>query len=77
MNPIKTKFVLTQEAFDLLLRWLDPDDRDRAGQRYEEIRQSIIRNFARRGSPVAEELADEVMNRVAKRLPEIIDSYDG
>lgn len=72
----KTSWVLTQEAFDRLLGWLD-QDRDRAGARYEEIRKSLIRNYVRRGCPVAEELTDETMNRVAKKLADILQSYRG
>jgi DNA-directed RNA polymerase specialized sigma24 family protein len=67
---------LTQEAFDGLLLWLDPD-RERAGKRYGEIQGKLIRIFVRRGCPIADELADETINRVAKKLAEIRDSYVG
>lgn len=66
----------TREAFDRLLAWLDPD-RERAGEKYEEIRGKLIRIFARRGCPVAEELADEVIDRVARKYLEIADTYEG
>ncbi len=64
-------WVLTQEAFDALLGWLDPD-RERAAKRYEEIRRRLIRFFTgRRCSPAdVEGLADETMNRVAKKVQE-------
>ncbi|HEY7785163.1 MAG TPA: hypothetical protein VIB00_10575, partial [Pyrinomonadaceae bacterium] len=57
-------WVLTQESFDALLHWLDPQ-RDRAGLRYEEIRRSLIKIFACRGCAEPEDLADETINRVS------------
>ena len=36
---LKKDWVLTQDAFDVLLARLDPDA-ERAGRRYEEIRQA-------------------------------------
>ena len=72
----KSSWVLTQEAFDRLLGWLD-HDRERAGARYEEIRTRLIKIYARRGCPVPEELTDETINRVAKKLAEIVASYRG
>jgi DNA-directed RNA polymerase specialized sigma24 family protein len=72
----KIKADLTQESFDRLLDWLDRD-RDRAGDRYEEIRSQLIKIFVCRGCTTAEELADETINRVAKKLHEILDNYVG
>ena len=72
----KRKWQLDQEAFDRLLEWLNPD-RDAAGLRYEEIRLSLIRIFEYRGCATPEEMADDTMNRVTKRLPEISESYVG
>jgi len=60
-----------------MLEWLAPGDRDLAGERYECVRKNIIRNYARRGCPVAEDLADEAINRVAEKLPEIIAVFIG
>jgi RNA polymerase sigma factor (sigma-70 family) len=59
-----------------LLAWLDPD-REIAGQKYEVIRAGLIRIFVSRGFSDAEDLADEAINRVMKRLPEIRDTYVG
>ncbi|MDT5158164.1 MAG: hypothetical protein QOH51_2521 [Acidobacteriota bacterium] len=67
---------LTQAAFDSLLAWLDPD-RDRAGRRYEFIRQRLIKIFTCRGRPDAEELADETINRVTLKAPDIVKNYEG
>jgi len=67
---------LTQESFDLLLSWLHPDA-DEAGRIYVKIRAGLVRNFARQGVPVPEELADITVDRVAQKLPEIIDNWKG
>lgn len=67
---------LTQESFDLLLSWLHPDP-DEAGRIYVKIRAGLVRNFARQGVPVPEELADITLDRVAQKLPEIIDNWEG
>jgi DNA-directed RNA polymerase specialized sigma24 family protein len=52
-------------------------DRDRAAQKYETIRASLIRIFIAKGCSDAEDLADEAFSRVAKKLPEIRDGYVG
>jgi DNA-directed RNA polymerase specialized sigma24 family protein len=66
----------TQEDFNRLLSWLD-SDRDRAGERYERIRRKLILLFASRGGTSPEEMADECINRVIKKLPEIEQQYTG
>lgn len=58
---------LTGEALDGLLAQLDAD-RERAAAKYEEIRRRLIRLFLWRGSQIPEELADETINRVARKL---------
>jgi RNA polymerase sigma factor (sigma-70 family) len=73
---MKKDWVLTQEAFDKLLDWLDPD-RDVAGRKYEAIRLRLIKIFTCRGCSEAEDLADETINRVAARVSEIASSYQG
>jgi DNA-directed RNA polymerase specialized sigma24 family protein len=60
---------LTTESFEALLQRLGPD-RDRAGLAYEEIRHRLVRLFEWRGCANGEELADETINRVARRLAE-------
>jgi DNA-directed RNA polymerase specialized sigma24 family protein len=66
----------TQELFEALLDWLDPN-RDSAGQRYEAIRAGLIRVFVSKGLNDAEHYTDEVIDRVMKRLPEIRTGYVG
>jgi len=60
---------LTRDGFEALLTQLDPD-RERAGERYEIIRRKLVRLFEWRGCDGAEDLADETLNRVARRLAE-------
>lgn len=67
---------LTHETFEILLGWLD-SSREAAGRKYEVIRAGLIRIFVSKGFSDAENLADEVINRVAKRLPEIEADYVG
>jgi DNA-directed RNA polymerase specialized sigma24 family protein len=61
--------VLTQDALDKLLAWLDPD-RDAAGEKYESIRHTLIRFFEWRRCLPAAEHVDETINRVARRIAE-------
>jgi hypothetical protein len=67
---------ITQEEFDRLLAWLNPD-RERAGEKYEWIRKRLIKLFVCRGSNRAEELSDKTINRVAQKLREIEATYVG
>ncbi|HEX8130142.1 MAG TPA: hypothetical protein VF527_13650 [Pyrinomonadaceae bacterium] len=70
------EWALTQEHFNQLLLWLSPS-REQAAKRYEEIRRRLITIFTCRGCQEAEELADETINRVTRRLPDIKDTYTG
>lgn len=67
---------MDKEDFERLLRWLDPD-REKAGEKYEQIRFKLIKIYERRGCIVPDELADETIDRVSKKLPEIADTYTG
>jgi DNA-directed RNA polymerase specialized sigma24 family protein len=62
--------------FDKLLAWLDPD-RDRAAIKYEEIRRRLIKILVSKGCWEAEDLADEVMDRVSERADEIAKTHEG
>lgn len=73
---MKKQWVLTQEAFDALLAWLDPN-RDAAAHKYEIIRSRLIKIFACRGCWDAEDLADETINRVTSKLGEIAANFSG
>jgi DNA-directed RNA polymerase specialized sigma24 family protein len=67
---------LKQEDFEKLLAWLHPN-REQAGQKYETIRESLIKVFSWRGYNDAEDLADEVITRVAAKTRDLADSYVG
>jgi DNA-directed RNA polymerase specialized sigma24 family protein len=65
----KTKWVLTQDAFEKLLNSFSPD-RDEAADQYETMRRRVVRFFEWRGIDAADEHADETINRVARRIDE-------
>lgn len=74
---IKESWQLKQAEFDCFLDWLDAE-REQAAQKYENIRRSLIAMFRSRGLAEAEDLADETINRVIKRVlkrdgPAIVD----
>lgn len=72
----KQKWTLDHESFEELLAWLSAD-REQAGRKYEEIRYKLIKIFVCRGCFIAEELADETINRVAKKARELRTTYVG
>lgn len=76
MSPARKLQGLKQEDFDLLLSWLDPNA-DRAGLIYEKIRWRLIAILASRGCGIPEELADETIDRVARRVVDIQQGYVG
>lgn len=65
----KKDWVMTPEAFDLMLVQLDAD-RERAGEKYELIRQKLTKFFQWRGCAAAEDYTDRTIDRVARRLLE-------
>jgi len=67
---------ITREEFDCLLAWLD-FDREAAGVKYEKIRGNLSRIFASRGFNDAEDLADETINRVIKKVRWLKENYTG
>jgi DNA-directed RNA polymerase specialized sigma24 family protein len=58
---------LTAEAFAKLLDRLDAD-RERAAEKYEDLRRTLTRFFEWRGAPLPQDHADETFNRVARKL---------
>lgn len=65
----KRDWALTPNAWRQLLTWLDQGT-DSSGERYLEMRRRLVRYFDRRNCLTPEDLADETLNRVAKRLEE-------
>jgi len=66
----------SQEEFNRMLEWLDPD-RERAGEKYELIRAKLIKIMERRQCYAADELADETINRVSHKVKDIAPTYEG
>lgn len=60
---------LTREGLERLLGLLDPDPA-RAARRYGHLRRRLERLFEWRGARFPEDLADETITRVARRLEE-------
>lgn len=65
----KSESSLTSEAFKGLLDWLD-EGTSSDGRMYLEMRRRLVAYFDRKSCPTPDELADETLNRVARRLEE-------
>jgi DNA-directed RNA polymerase specialized sigma24 family protein len=65
----KSEWTLSAEALARFLVGLDPDY-DRAGEKYESLRLALMKFFDWRGARFPEELADETINRVIRKLDE-------
>jgi DNA-directed RNA polymerase specialized sigma24 family protein len=76
MSPARQLRTLQKTDFDRLLSWLGPNP-ERAGELYEKIRWRLIAILASRGCRVPEELADETIDRVARRVADIEATYVG
>jgi DNA-directed RNA polymerase specialized sigma24 family protein len=69
-NAAKKKdWIQTPEAFQKLLEWLD-EGSDTGGEKYLEMRRRLVVYFDRKNCRAPDELADETLNRVARRLEE-------
>jgi len=60
---------LTPQSFQRLLSWLD-EGTNSDGQKYLEMQRRLVAYFDRKNLTNFEELADETLNRVARRLEE-------
>lgn len=60
-------WVLTRAALDRLLNWLDADQAA-AAQKYELLRRRLVKYFVGHHCAAAEDLADDVINRVIGQL---------
>jgi RNA polymerase sigma factor (sigma-70 family) len=63
------KWSLNQDALRRLLNWLD-GGAESDGQAYLAMRRRLTDYFARKNCPAADDLADETLTRVARRLEE-------
>ena len=66
---LKQEWVLNSEAFQRFLDWLDAGDGS-PGERYLEMRRRLVDYFERKRCVGSDDLADETLNRVARRLEE-------
>ncbi len=69
LSPLKKDWVITQEAFDLLLAFFDAD-RELAAAKYEDLRRRLVRYLKYWGSPCPEDHAAKAIDRSARRLAE-------
>jgi DNA-directed RNA polymerase specialized sigma24 family protein len=74
-TSLKKEWALTKEAFDGLLAMLDKN-RDRAGQKYEAVRLRLVKFFQWSGAIEPDVLADETLNRVARKIEEGANIYN-
>jgi DNA-directed RNA polymerase specialized sigma24 family protein len=68
-RPSQVEWVLTEEAFTKFLACLDTDPA-RAGEKYEALREALVKFLDWRGALFPEELVDEAFNRVARKIDE-------
>src|SRR5438105_138531 len=61
------QWTLSQSSFDQFLDVLD-SNRDRAGQKYEALRTRIVKFFEWRACRFPDDLADETLDRVIKKI---------
>lgn len=65
---MKNSYDLGQKEFDGLLG-LFSENREEAGEKYEQIRRGLVRFFQIKGCADPQSLTDETINRVAAKLP--------
>jgi RNA polymerase sigma factor (sigma-70 family) len=68
-TKLKRDWQLSAEAFQRFLDYLDAGA-GTAGERYLEMHRRVVSYFDRKGCRDADTLADETLNRVARRLEE-------
>ena len=68
--------VIPPESFDEILAWLNPN-RDVAAQMYVQLRQDLAKLFMWGRCTDPEGLTDETFDRVAKKVHEVRQSYQG
>jgi DNA-directed RNA polymerase specialized sigma24 family protein len=62
-------WVISPRVFDALLNWLDQGTNS-SGKTYLEMQRRLVSYFDRKNCSTPDELADETLNRVARRLEE-------
>jgi DNA-directed RNA polymerase specialized sigma24 family protein len=69
MALLKKDWTLNAGTFRQFLNWLD-EGVNSDGDSYLEMRRRLVRYFDRRNCPSPDDLADETLNRVARKLEE-------
>jgi DNA-directed RNA polymerase specialized sigma24 family protein len=67
VNAVREKWQLTREGLDKFLVALSPE-RDEAARIYETLRKKLISYFDWRNCAIPEDDADEVLNRVIRKI---------
>jgi RNA polymerase sigma factor (sigma-70 family) len=75
-NEMARGSTISSEEFEETLAWLD-SDREMAAVAYIELRRDLEKLFHWRQCSDWEELADEVFDRVAKKVHKLQGSYEG
>lgn len=70
-----SKNIISQENFDRFLSALDPD-RELAVVRYEKLWAKLIKFFMLRGFEEPEDLADQTIGRVIRKIQDVEKPYD-
>src|SRR5437868_10667171 len=68
-RTLKKDWEVTPEAFEKLLGWLDADI-EAAAEKYEKVRQKLMKLFKWRNCIPEEDYADMTINRVTRRVYE-------
>ena len=68
-TPEKSKWVMTRQAWDKLMNAFS-SDQEEAGRQYERVRIKLFRTIEWQAVGPADEIADEIFNRVARRIDE-------
>jgi RNA polymerase sigma factor (sigma-70 family) len=68
-TALKQNWTPTQETFRKFLHWLD-EGVDSGGERYLEMRRRLAFYFDRKNCLCPDDLADETLNRVARKVEE-------
>jgi DNA-directed RNA polymerase specialized sigma24 family protein len=74
-SQLKKDWSATPESFARLLEWLDAGENS-DGQTYLEMRRRLVAYFDRKNARSPDDLADETLNRVARRVTEEAGAID-
>jgi DNA-directed RNA polymerase specialized sigma24 family protein len=66
---IKAKWKASESSFARFLAWID-NGRESEGQEYVALRSRLVAYFERKGCEIPDDLADETLERVNRRLDE-------